>query len=119
VVVLLDPSERAFGAGNSAFRGEWAITNPKVRGSVNNFALHVSLETPADGEHTGLVHSGYNAAQYDALAALLAVWMERFPIPPARITTHRAVDLWGERADPRSFDWEALQVRLESLGLLC
>lgn len=119
VVKLLDPSQRAFGAGNSAFRGEWAVTNPAVRGSVNNFALHVSLETPADGEHTGPVHSGYSAAQYDGLAALLAVWMERFPIPPDQITTHRAVDLWGERADPRSFDWSALQVRLEAMGLFC
>ncbi|MEX1316709.1 MAG: peptidoglycan recognition family protein [Synechococcaceae cyanobacterium] len=119
VVKLVDPSQRAYGAGNSAFRGEWAITNAKVRGSVNNFALHVSLETPADGEHTGLEHSGYTPAQYDALAALLAMWMERFPITPDQVTTHRAVDLWGERADPRSFDWEALRVRLEMLGLIC
>lgn len=118
VVKLVDPSQRAFGAGNSAFRGEWAVTNPKVRGSVNNFALHVSLETPIDGEHAGPAHSGYTAAQYDALAALLAVWMERFPIPADQITTHRAVDLWGERADPRSFDWQALGQRLRSLGLL-
>jgi N-acetylmuramoyl-L-alanine amidase len=119
VVKLVDPSRRAYGAGNSAFRGEWAVTNPAVRGSVNNFALHVSLETPADGEHTGPVHSGYRAAQYDGLAALLAVWMERFPIPPDQITTHRAVDLWGDRADPRSFDWDALRVRLEALGVFC
>jgi len=119
VVKLLDPSKRAFGAGNSAFRGEWAVTNPRVSGSVNNFALHVSLETPADGEHAGPVHSGYTARQYDALAALLAVWMESFPILPDQITTHRAVDLWGERADPRSFDWQALQVRLEAMGKLC
>ncbi|MCP9927026.1 N-acetylmuramoyl-L-alanine amidase, partial [Cyanobium sp. CH-040] len=119
VVKLLDPSKRAFGAGNSAFRGQWAVTNPRVSGSVNNFALHVSLETPADGEHAGSVHSGYTARQYDALAALLAVWMESFPIPADQITTHRAVDLWGERADPRSFDWQALQVRLEALGALC
>ncbi len=119
VVKLVDPSMRAFGAGNSAFRGAWAVTNPKVRGSVNNFALHVSLETPFDGEHAGPAHSGYTAAQYDALAALLAVWMERFPIQADQITTHRAVDLWGERADPRSFDWEALRSRLENLGLVC
>jgi N-acetyl-anhydromuramyl-L-alanine amidase AmpD len=44
--------------------------------------------------------------------------MERFPIPPDHITTHRAVDLWGERADPRSFDWRALAERLASLDLL-
>jgi hypothetical protein len=118
-VLLLDPEQRAFGAGNSAFRGQWVVTNPEFRGSVNNFALHVSLETPLDGEDDGPSHSGYTAAQYDALAVLLADWMERYPIPPDHITTHRAVDLGGERADPRSFDWGALQRRLESLGAMC
>ena len=116
---LVDPRQRAFGAGNSAFRGEWAITNPAVGGSVNNFALHVSLETPIDGEHDGAAHSGYTQAQYDALAALLALWMSRYEIPADRITTHRAVDLGGERADPRSLDWQQLQSRFQSLGMLC
>ena len=119
VVFLLDPRQRAFGAGNSAFRGQWAITNPKVGGSVNNFALHVSLESPTDGQNAGLQHSGYTAAQYDGLAALLALWMQTFPIPVDQITTHRAVDLGLERADPRSFDWSALRSRLTELGFLC
>jgi N-acetyl-anhydromuramyl-L-alanine amidase AmpD len=119
VVLLMDPLQRAFGAGNSAFNGRWVITNPKVGGSVNNFALHVSLETPIDGEDDDPGHSGYKQAQYDALAVLLAQWMGRFPIPFDQITTHRAVDLGGERADPRSFDWSQLQRRLHSLGLLC
>jgi N-acetylmuramoyl-L-alanine amidase len=119
VVHVLDPALRAFGAGNSAFNGQWVITNPRVGGSVNNFALHVSLETPIDGEDAGPSHSGYTAAQYDALAVLLADWMERFPIGPEQITTHRAVDLGGERGDPRSFSWRALQERLADLGLLC
>ncbi|SBO42210.1 N-acetylmuramoyl-L-alanine amidase [Cyanobium sp. NIES-981] len=118
-VLLLEPEQRAFGAGNSAFRGQWVVTNPEVGGSVNNFALHVSLETPLDGEDDGPSHSGYTPEQYDALAALLADWMERYPIPPDHITTHRAVDLGGERSDPRSFDWRALQTRLESLGAMC
>ena len=34
-------------------------------------------------------------------------------------TNHRAVDLGGERADPRSFDWGRLQTRLAALGMLC
>ena len=119
VVQVLDPLRRAFGAGNSAFNGEWVVTNPSFRGSVNNFALHVSLETPLDGEDDEASHSGYTAAQYDALAALLNVWMTRFPIPYERITTHAHVDLGGERADPRSFDWQALQIRMAALGLLC
>ena len=119
VVKVLDPAKRAFGAGNSAFNGEWAITNPAFRGSVNNFALHVSLETPLDGEDAHSSHSGYTAAQYDALAVLLADWMERFGIGFDRITTHAHVDLGGERSDPRSFDWQALQLRLAALGMLC
>ena len=119
VIQLLDPSKRAFGAGNSAFNGQWVVTNPKVGGSVNNFALHVSLETPLDGENDNAGHSGYSSAQYDALAALLADWMGRYPITLETITTHRAVDLGGERADPRSFNWQALQERLQNLGLLC
>lgn len=119
VVQVLDPELRAFGAGNSAFNGSWVVTNPRVGGSVNNFALHVSLETPIDGEDADSRHSGYTTAQYDALAALLADWMERFPIRPDAITTHRAVDLGGERADPRSFSWKALQQRLVDMSLLC
>ncbi|MDA0717343.1 MAG: peptidoglycan recognition family protein [Cyanobacteria bacterium] len=119
VVQVLDPSKRAFGAGNSAFNGRWVVSNAKVGGSVNNFSLHVSLETPLDGEDDGPAHSGYTSAQYDVLAALLARWMQSFPIPAAHITTHRAVDLGGERADPRSFNWSELQIRLQSLGLLC
>ena len=119
VIQLLDPEKRAFGAGNSAFNGKWVVTNPRVGGSVNNFALHVSLETPLDGENNHPGHSGYSEAQYDALAALLADWMSRFPIPMENITTHRAIDLGGERADPRSFSWQELQERLQNLGLLC
>lgn len=119
VVEVLDPSKRAFGSGNSAFNGRWVVTNPEVGGSINNFALHLSLETPLDGEDQERAHSGYTAAQYDALAIVLGRWMRRFSIPANNITTHRHVDLGGERMDPRSFDWRELQVRLASIGVLC
>ena len=119
VVQVLDPDKRAFGAGNSAFNRSWVVTNPAVRGSVNNFALHVSLETPLDGEDSDPDHSGYTGAQYDGLAALLADWMVRYRIPFQNITTHAYVDLGGERADPRSFVWPELIVRLVALGLHC
>lgn len=119
IVAAVDPSKRAFGAGNSAFQGQWAVTNPKVGGSVNNFALHLSLETPVDGEDAEGGHSGYSPAQYDALAVVLADWMRRFPISAQAITTHRHVDLAGERADPRSFNWQELQMRLAALGAIC
>ena len=119
IVQALDPAKRAFGAGYSAFHGEWVITNPKVGGSINNFALHLSLETPLDGENEALGHSGYSQAQYDAMALVLAEWMRRYRIPPGNITTHRHVDLGGERADPRSFQWNELKERLVALGVLC
>lgn len=45
--------------------------------------------------------------------------MVRYGIRPEAITTHRHVDLGGERADPRSFDWTELQRRLTALGLVC
>jgi len=119
VVQTLDPSKRAFGAGYSAFAGRWDITSSNVSGSVNNFALHVSLETPLDGEDDDPAHSGYSSLQYDALAVVLADWMKRYRIPFNHITTHRHIDLGLARADPRSFDWGALQQRLAVLGALC
>lgn len=119
VVQTLDPAKRAFGAGYSAFKGRWDVTNPAMAGSVNNFALHLSLETPLDGEDADAGHSGYSSRQYDALAVVLADWMRRYRIPFDHITTHRHVDLGAERADPRSFDWSALQQRLAAIGALC
>ena len=119
LVQTLDPSKRAFGAGYSAFEGRWVVTNPQMSGSVNNFALHVSLETPLDGEDAESGHSGYSAQQYDGLAVVLADWMKRYRIPFNHITTHRHIDLGAARADPRSFDWQALQIRLAALGALC
>ena len=119
IVDLVDPLNRAYGAGYSAFLGEWAVTNPKIRGSVNNFALHLSLETPVDGANSRSSHSGYSPAQYDSLALVLSDWISRFGFTPAAITTHRHVDLGGERGDPRSFDWDELQTRLAALKALC
>ncbi|MDA0259176.1 MAG: peptidoglycan recognition family protein [Cyanobacteria bacterium] len=119
VVQTLDPGKRAFGAGYSSFKGRWDVTNPSMAGSVNNFALHLSLETPLDGEDADASHSGYSSRQYDALAVVLADWMRRYRIPFDHITTHRHVDLGAERADPRSFDWSALQSRLAAMGALC
>ena len=119
VVDVVDPLNRAYGAGFSAFLGEWAVTNRRLKGSVNNFALHVSLETPIDGEDMDAAHSGYTASQYDALALVLSDWINTFNFPAAAITTHQHVDLGGERSDPRSFDWSALQSRLAALGDLC
>ncbi len=107
VVYLVPPEKRAYGAGNSVFESNRGIetvkTNPNLPPSVNNFAYHVSLETPveAHGKYGYKTHSGYTDLQYRSLAWLLA----QSDIPDQRITTHRAVDRSGQRIDPRSFDF--------------
>ena len=100
VVYIVPPDLRAFGAGNSIFQGEAVQTDAKLPSSVNNFAYHVSLETPPNGLNGGSSHSGYTMAQYQSLAWLVA----QTGLPDDRITTHKAVDRSGERSDPRSFD---------------
>lgn len=104
VVYIVPPDLRAFGAGNSVFEGENGAetvqTNPSLSSSVNNFAYHVSLETPPDGNNNRSRHRGYTKAQYQSLAWLVA----KTGVPDSRITTHRGVDRSGQRRDPRSFN---------------
>ena len=104
VVYIVAPEYRAFGAGNSVFEGasgtETVRTNPSFPPSVNNFAYHISFETPSDGRGNQSRHSGYTRAQYQSMAWLTA----RTGVPRNRITTHQSVDRSGSRRDPRSFD---------------
>ena len=116
IVYTVDPRKRAYGAGDSVYDGpngpETVKTNPNLASSVNNFAYHISLETPPDGMlNIEPTHSGYSFAQYESLAWLVA----RAGVPPQRIVTHAAVDRSGERQDPRSFEPELLLSRLEFL----
>lgn len=106
VVYIVPPEKRAFGAGNSVFDGpngsETVVTNLEFPGSVNNFAYHVSLESPSDGRGNSRTHSGYTDNQYRSLAWLIA----QSTVPDYRITTHQLVDRSGSRLDPRSFNGE-------------
>ncbi len=112
IIYFVPPDKRAFGAGNSVFKsalGNEAVrTNPQYPSSVNNFAYHISLETPSDGMHNEYSHSGYTEAQYRSLAWLVA----KTDVPLERITTHRIVDRSGSRIDPRSFNFKIFQERL-------
>lgn len=114
IIYIVPPEKRAFGAGTSAFMSstgkETVQTNPKLAPSVNNFAYHISLETPPDGRNNRSYHSGYTEAQYKSLAWLLA----KSDIPYERITTHKDVDLSGHRFDPRSFDSNKLLTILQT-----
>lgn len=106
IVYLVPPDKRAYGAANSVFESpngiETVKTNPNLASSVNNFAYHVSLETPPDGRGNNFIkfHSGYTELQYNSLAWLIA----QSQVPDYRITTHQAVDRSGQRVDPLSFD---------------
>jgi hypothetical protein len=106
VVYLVPPEKRAFGAANSVFDGSEGVetvkTNPNLPSSVNNFAYHVSLETPPDGYDASSqqTHSGYTEAQYSSLAWLIA----QSQVPDDRITTHHLVDRSGKKVDPINFD---------------
>ncbi|MBE8988170.1 peptidoglycan recognition family protein [Nostoc sp. LEGE 12450] len=106
VVYLVPPEKRAFGAANSVFESpqglETVQTNPKLPASVNNFAYHVSLETPPDSydSNSQQTHSGYTEAQYKSLAWLVA----QSQVPDYRITTHHLVDRSGKKVDPINFD---------------
>lgn len=110
VIYLVPPDKRAFGAGDSIFKSgnglETVQTNPTLPPSVNNFAYHVSLETPPDawGKSNIEAHSGYTNAQYNSLAWLIA----QSQVPDDRITTHKAVDRSGKKVDPLSFDFDKL-----------
>ncbi len=113
VVYLVPPEKRAYGAGNSIFVGtngteETIKTHKQFSSSVNNFAYHISLESPTDGYGNGYSHSGYSQAQYNSLAWLIG----QSTVPLDRITTHQRVDRSGQRLDPRSFDFRRLQSAL-------
>jgi N-acetylmuramoyl-L-alanine amidase len=114
VIYLVAPEKRAFGAGNSVFNGsngpEAVKTHKDFPPSVNNFAYHISLESPDDGGESAQTHSGYSSEQYQSLAWLVA-WTN---VPYDRITTHRAVDQSGTRIDPRSFDGQQLTAQLQN-----
>ncbi len=115
IIYTVPPEKRAFGAGNSVFRGpnglEAVQTDPKFPPSVNNFAYHISLETPSSGRNNNnSSHSGYTEAQYLSLAWLIA----QTQVPLDRITTHKAVDRSGSRMDPRSFSNKKLMNLLKA-----
>ena len=105
IVYLVPPEKRAYGAGNSVFVGpngpETVKTNPKLPVSVNNFAYHISLESPPESiDEENPFHNGYTDAQYDSLAWLVA----SLEVSDERIATHAEVDQSGQRVDPQNFD---------------
>ena len=103
---IVPDAGRAFGAGMAAFGDFTVRIRPQSVGSLNNVALHLSLETPPDGRGDGDAHSGYTSEQYRTAAGQVLLWQAAYGIPNTRITTHEAVDRSRSRRDPRSFRWD-------------
>jgi N-acetyl-anhydromuramyl-L-alanine amidase AmpD len=116
---IVPDGQRAFGAGMAAFGDFTVRIRPTSVGSINNVALHLSLETPTDGRGDGDGHSGYTAAQYTTTAAQVLLWQARWGIPISRLSTHAAVDRSRSRYDPRSFRWERFTVAYGKAAALC
>ena len=103
----------------SAFGDATVRIKRQSPGSVNDVALHLSLETPADGRGESDGHSGYTPAQYRAAAAQVLLWQGRYGIPYSRLTTHAAVDRSRSRYDPRSFRWDRFEPAYRRAAQLC
>jgi hypothetical protein len=105
---IVPDENRAYGSGFSKF-GDFTVHSKSPDFfSINNVALHISLETPTDGQGDTSSHSGYTRKQYSSLAKQILLWQAKYGIPVFRITTHASVDRSHSRYDPRSFRWDEL-----------
>lgn len=116
---IVPDAGRAFGAGMAAFGDFTVRIRPQSVGSLNNVALHLSLESPPDGRGDDDAHSGYTAEQYRVAAGQVLLWQAAFGIPISRLTTHQAVDRSHSRRDPRSFRWQAFDAAWRDAAQRC
>ena len=93
LIQFVSCDDRAWHAGMSQYRG---------RSNCNDDSIGIELE--------GLEGDSFEAAQYDALAALLPALKQRYPI--AHVAGHEHIAP-GRKADPGpGLDWSGLQKRL-------
>lgn len=116
---VVNDDRRAYGAGMAAWGDMTVRIRPTSVGSINNLALHLSLESPADGRGDTASHSGYSDAQYRSTAAQVLLWQARYGIPLSRVTSHAAVDRSHSRYDPRSFRWERFDAAWQKAAQTC
>lgn len=93
------PSEKAFAAARSSFRGE------HINNSVDDFSYHIALETIEGLDIT--------EEQYVSLAFAIS----RTGVKEDRITTHSAVDTTGLFRDPTNFDITKLNRNLSKFTI--
>ena len=116
---VVNDDKRAYGAGMAAWGDMTVRIRPTSLGSINNLALHLSLESPADGRGDTASHSGYSDAQYRSAAAQVLLWQARYGIPLSRVTSHAAVDRSRSRYDPRNFRWERFDAAWQKAAKTC
>jgi len=112
VIHYLTPADsKAFAAAKSSYSNLITGEIEEMNGSVDDFAFHVSLETPPDGVSFNYdSHSGYTEQQYQSLA-----WLARSTgVETHRIVTHGQVRD-PQTTEPRCFNRGELQRRIESL----
>jgi hypothetical protein len=123
LIRIVPDLSRAYGAGMSSFGDFRVRTRVKSVGSVNNIALHISLETPLSGRgptvDSASSHAGYSQSQYRTVAAQVLLWQALYGIPMSRVTTHAAVDRSHSRYDPRSFRWDAFDREHQAAANAC
>jgi N-acetyl-anhydromuramyl-L-alanine amidase AmpD len=116
---IVPDANRAYGAGMAAFGDFTVRIRPQSVGALNNVALHLSLETPADGRGDEDGHSGYSEEQYQVAAGQVLLWQAAWGIPMSRVTTHQAVDRSHSRRDPRSFQWGRFDAAWQQAATRC
>ena len=101
-ITYLTPSDqKAYAAANSIYTDVFG-DQEHIKGSVDDFAYHIALETPRDGYNASKeFHIGYTKEQYESLAWLTAAT----GVDKSRITTH------GEirepiTSEPRCFNYD-------------
>ena len=99
---LVPAESKAFAAAESIYRNPTTNVEESINRSVDDFAYHVSLETPIDGITFNYnTHTGYSIQQYSSLAWLAhATGVQR-----ERIVTHGELRL-PEVIEPRCFNMD-------------
>lgn len=96
-ITYLTPADcKAYAAANSKFIDSFG-DEEHINNSVNDFAYHIALETPADGIR--YYHIGYTKEQYESLAWLCA----STGVSENRITTHGKVSI-PSITEPKCFN---------------
>jgi hypothetical protein len=105
LIRIVPDKMRAYGSGYSRF-GDFTVYSKSPQNfSINNVALHISLESPPNSQDGPLADIHYTREQYSTLAKQVLLWQAEYKIPIFRLTTHASVDRSHSRYDPRGLVW--------------